>query len=336
MTNSNPETDRLATLSAIRAVNKLISQSFVGIDWASGELQLSSNERTSARHGLGEEERGVKLYEAGDSVRNIHLAATMASPNEDEILIRTFFQASVVRLNVLLNVGASMNFGTHGTFKTFVGAACAGAGIQSAILSQDIPSFVTYSSRPLTSRIEYNASDILFESLIRFVEDGSRAERRSESGGLAKAYQAVRHLDRSVTLVVDDFANLSSADWEALRLLACQHEVIAAFVQDPRERELPEVPWPGASYTLEDCLGQVQSFWVTPSKLPAWMASLTDAFSRGKKLTSRQEYADNWKRHEEEVLNRLRKSGIKTVTVSTDKARDDVRKLVRVLSRQTR
>ncbi len=336
MADSETTIERKATLCDIRAISKLISQSVVDIDWPSEELQISSNERTSARHGLGEEERGVKLYEAGDNVRHIHLSATMASPGEDEILIRTFFQASVLRLNVLLNVGPSMNFGTHGTFKTFAGAACAGAGIQSAIISQDIPSFVTYSTRPVTTRIEYTASDILFESLIRFVGDGARAGSVFESGGLAKACEAVRHLDRSVTLVVDDFANLSSQDWEALRLLACRHEVIAAFVQDPRERELPEVPWPGASYTLEDCLGQVQSFWVTPSKAPGWMASLQGVLSRGKKVTSRQEYAENWKRHEDLILSRLRKSGIKTVTVSTDKARDDVRKLLRVLSRQAR
>ena len=59
---------RQATLSKVRDARKLISQAVVGISWSSDELQTSVTERASRRHGPGEEERGIKLYELGDKI----------------------------------------------------------------------------------------------------------------------------------------------------------------------------------------------------------------------------------------------------------------------------
>jgi len=332
--------DRKATLAIVREIRGLIDQTLIGISWPSDELQTSYSERSSRRHGPGEEERGMKQYEVGDDINNIHLAATLASTDPDEILIRTFFHARVLRFNVLLDVGASMHFGTHNTLKTRLGAACAGAGLQSAIQAQDIPSYITFANRPLTSRIEQNSSDLLFESLMHFVGDGSRAyasnAEKPVGGGIAKSYEAVRDLDRSVNMVVSDFAFVNASDWEALRLMGAQHDTIAVFVQDPRERELPEVPWPGATYEFEDAQGTAKSIWVTPARLPGWLSALMGKLTFGKTVTSRQEYSENFKRHEEAVIARLKKCGITPVIVSTEKAKDDVRKLVRQLARETR
>jgi uncharacterized protein (DUF58 family) len=207
-------------------------------------------------------------------------------------------------------------------------------------MAQDIPSYVTFANRPRTSRIEQNASDILFESLMHFIEDGAKAydgaKEKPCGGGIAKSYQAIRDLDRSVTMVVSDFALITPADWEALRLMGAQHDTIAVFVQDPRERELPEVPWPGASYQFEDYQGTVKSIWVTPSRMSGWIKALIGKLTRGKAVTSREEYAQNFKRHEEQIVARLKKCGITPVIVSTEKAKDDVRKLVRQLAIETR
>ncbi len=328
--------DRSAKLAIVREINKLIDQCTVGVNWLSDELQTSYTERSTRRHGPGEEERGLKRYESGDNIRHIHLPATLMATQEDEVYIRTFFQSRVVRFNVLLNVGPSMNFGTHNTLKTRLGAAVAGAGLQSALLPQDIPSYVTYGNRPLTVRIEHNASDLLLDALMHFVQDGEKADRQAVGGGLAKAYEAIRYLDRSVTLVVDDFANMSSADWEALRLLGAQHDTMACFVQDPRERELPEVPWPGAAYTFEDCAGLTKHLWVTPDGMSGFMRSLLGKLLPGFTVTSREQYAENFRRHAEQVMARLRKCGIHAVVASTDKARDDIGKLLRLLARTNR
>jgi uncharacterized protein (DUF58 family) len=329
-------TDRAATFAVVKEVKELILQSVISLNWSPDELQTSFNQRSSTRHGAGREKRGIKPYEPGDDIRQIHMAATMAATNPEEIFIRTFFKSSVVRLNVLLSVGPSMHFGTQNTLKSRLGAALAGAGIQSALMAQDIPSFITYGNRPLTIRIEHLPSDILLDSLMHFVEDGNLAEAVPEGGGLAKAYQTINASGRSVVLVVDDFAYTSDADWEALRLLGCQHDVVAAFVQDPRERELPNVPWPGAMLSLVDCLGQTKNIWITPENMPRWMTAVSRKLIRGATVTSRQEYAANWLRHESQIIERLRQCGIKYVTASTDTAKDDVRRLVRELARQTR
>ena len=337
MTQTNLER-RTETLLKVRDVRKLIAQAVIGINWASDELQTTITERTSRRHGPGEEERGVKKYELGDKIGHIHLAATLASTDPDEILIRTFFQSRVTRLNVLVDVGPSLFHGTHNTLKSTLAAAVGGAALQSAIEFQDIPAAVTFSDRPHTVRVEDSATDILFESLIHFVEDGKLAVEKPAGGGIAKAYEAIRSLDRSVTVVVSDFAFTSASDWDALRLLGIQHDTIAVFVQDPRERELPEVPWPGAVYEFEDYQGTKKSLWVTPSKVPTFlgMDALVKKLARGKTVTSRQEWAENFDKHEKDILARLKKFGITPVVVSTDRAKDDVRKFVRTLARQTR
>lgn len=327
---------RQQQLAVVREVSALIEQTQIGINWVSDELQTSFSERSSRRHGPGEEERGVKRYEPGDNLNNLHVPATAASADPDDIFIRTYFKSRVLRFNVLLNVGPSMNFGTHNTLKMRLGAAAAGAGLKSAILAQDIGSFVTYANRPMTIRIEHNASDILFESLVSFITDGTRAPRIAEGGGLAKAYETVRHMDRSVMLIVDDFAYMSSADWEALRLIGCQHDAIAVFVQDPRERQLPEVPWPGASYSFEDCAGRVQTMWVTPSRLPRLLKPVFGAVLGGKTITGREEYAENFQRHSDEVVANLKQRGILPLIAGTDTARDDIRKLVKLLARENR
>src|SRR5262249_13227892 len=152
---------------------------------------------------------------------------------------------------------------------------------------KDRASFVSFARHPVTILKAQNASRLLMPALVhsvkdRLVEDQDRYgmassatingggqpsslrdladkhlladddEQEDFGGGLALALTSASQRERALMLLVSDFVNMNDDDWEALRINCMKNEVIVVFVQDRRERELPRVPFPGMSYTLED------------------------------------------------------------------------------------
>ena len=336
--------DREHTLDIVLEIRRLLNDGEMKIRWPSNEMLASSNERRSNRRGAGDEHDSHKEYEPGDDLRHTDWIASAAG---DELIIKTFFEPKVVRFNVLLDVSPSMSFGTTGTLKSRLAALCAGCGIQTAGKVKDRVSYVTFADAPVTIRKSQGASRILTDFLLHAVEDGAvngdqpAASEGSgtDGGGLAAAYINVSKQHRGVVLLVSDFVNMSEEDWEALRISGFKHDTIAVFVQDLRERELPEVPWPGASYSFEDFRGNTKTLWVKPDNTPKYLAGLTNTIaataarvSGADAITTRDEYRQNFKRHEAQILERLESYGIKTVVVSTEAEQDAVIAVLRVLA----
>lgn len=337
--------DREHTLEQTLDIRKKMHEGAVGIRWPSNEMLASIFDRPARRHGPGEIHDGYKEYEPGDDLRHVDWIATAASPEEDPPVIKTYFEPRVVRFNVLLDVNPYMNFGTVGTMKNRLAALAAACGIYSAAKMKDRVSYVTFSNEPVTIRKAQGASRILTDFLIHALEDGASQEKAAENpgGGLAAAFRSVRQAQKSMVLVVSSFTDFAEDDWDALRISGFKNDTVAVFVQDLRERELPEVPFPGASYSFEDYRGKTLNLWVTPDNVPSWLSGLTNAIARiGAKLsgagaiTTREQYREKFKAHEQKVLDRLRSYGIKTVVVSTEAETDAVRDLLRVLANKTR
>lgn len=335
--------DRNHTLNLVREIRMRLDECKIGIRWASSEMLASSAERRSNRKGPGEEHDAMKVYEPGDDLKHINVLATVASSDPDEIIINTYFEPRIVSFDVLLDVNSSMNFGTKGTLKSRLAALCAACGIQSAGKLNDRVSFVNFTCEPVTIRKNQGGSRVLTDFLIHALEDGTvPAEDAPVGGGFASAFRALGQKHRSITLVVSDFINMSDDDWEALRISGFRNDTIAVYVQDIRERELPEVPWPGASYSFEDYRGVTKTIWVTPDNPPSWLAWLSNGiaavaskFGAGS-ATSRTKYNENFKRREAEILERLTTFGIKTVVVSTEDEANGVRNVLRLLANKTR
>ena len=114
--------DRRQTLETVRQLRRLIDSSVTGIGWTTQEMRSSTAARSSHRRGFGDEVRGYKVWQPGDSLKHIHVAATLASTDANEIIIRTHYGPKVVRLNVLLDVGPAMIHGTCGLLKAWLGS----------------------------------------------------------------------------------------------------------------------------------------------------------------------------------------------------------------------
>lgn len=338
--------DRETTLDQALDVRRRIIDCAIGIRWASSEMLASPADRKSNRRGTGDDHDGLKEYEPGDDLRHADWAATAATGDPNTVIIKTFYEPRVVRFNVLLDVFPSMNFGTSGTLKGRLAALCAACGIYSAGKMKDRVSYVTYTSQPETIRKNQGASRVLTDFLIHALEDGRAGADEAneiEGGGLAASFNSVRTEHRAIVLVVSDFVNMSEDDWEALRVSGFKNDTIAVFVQDRRERELPEVPWPGASYSFEDYRGKNITLWVSPDNPPKLVSGLTSVIgSAAAKLTgasavtTRAQYAENFRKHEAAILDRLEGYGIKTVVVSTEQEEDAVHQVLRVLANKTR
>lgn len=346
------EYDDMEVVERIRA--KLEARA-INVGWPTSENFSSASPRKSRRKGPGFEFAGSKVFDPadGDDSRKIDWNLTASEPDEETFIVRTFRKPRVVRLSVLLDVNKSMNMGTKGTLKGLLAAAVAGCGIMSARKTKDRASFVSFARHPITILKAQNASRLLMPALIhsvkdRLVEDedrygignggatarGAGGSDDNDGGGLALALATARQREKALMLVVTDFANSNEDDWEALRINCMTNEVIVVFVQDRRERELPRVPFPGVFYNLEDLRGRSLSVWVAPDAAPRWYIQLCRKLFGS--TTTAAEYAANWKRHEENILERLAGCGASVFTVTTDEEDEAIRVVLGALANKLR
>jgi hypothetical protein len=186
----------------------------------------------------------------------------------------------------------------------------------------------------------------------RTLSDGN-SDSDKGGGGLALALSSNRSSQRGICLIVSDFIRMNRADLDAV--FNSKHDVIAVFVQDKRERELPAAAWPGSHYRLEDCRGQTLSLWVRPDHLPRWInffwrfipgwmkfnfrlpgllvAILQRAFGTA---TTREQFAENFRRHEEKILAQLEDCGVTTVIARTDRVDEAIQEVLSALANKKR
>jgi|AGTN01.1.fsa_nt_gi Uncharacterized conserved protein (some members contain a von Willebrand factor type A (vWA) domain) len=348
------EFDEMEVVERIRA--KLEARA-INVGWPTSENFSSASPRKSRRKGPGFEFAGSKVFDPadGDDSRRIDWNASAAEPDEDTYIVRTFRKPRLIRLSVLLNVNKSMNMGTKGTLKGLLAATVAGCAVISARKTKDRASFVSFARHPVTILKAQNASRLLMPALIhsvadRLVEDvdrygigsatasGASTAAANEDddcgGGLALALATARQKEKSLMLLISDFVDMNEDDWEALRINCITNEVLVVFVQDRRERELPRVPFPGVFYNLEDLRGRNASLWVAPDAAPRWYIKLCRKLFGSS--TTAAEYAENFKRHEENILQRLAESGASVFTVTTDEEDEAIRVVLGALANKLR
>jgi uncharacterized protein (DUF58 family) len=350
-----------------------ISANALEINWRSAATLSSATQRRGNRKGPGFELHGFKEYDAadGDQANHIDFNASAAS-SDHTLIVKVYKRPRVTCLTVLLDVNESMNTGSV-SFKSYMGAIVAGCGIKAAEKSRDRSSFVTYAEQPISIFKLMNPLSLLLQAVYAAIEDrrlpqpfnGDTSDWRSrlmammrhawqnaisnwkrisskelftgkpaEGGGLSLALQVTQRALRSVYMVVSDFVNMNEEDWDTLQSLGSNHDVIAVYVQDERERKLPTVPWPGMYFSLVDYRGEKVSFWIAPDRSPRWfLKSLSRIFGS---VTTREQFAENFKRYEEGILNRLQECGVTTVVVRTDDEDEAIQQLLQVLASKSR
>jgi len=199
----------------------------------------------------------VRAYQPGDEVRRIDWNVTARM---NEIYVRQYREEKELTAWLLVDLSPSMDFGTVQRFKRQL--AIDFAGVAAYIITRHgdkvgAIGFPTQAGRvfipPRSGR----------EQALRVVH--TLTSQPSVAGGgrtdLSDVLHQLRRLlrRRSLVFLVSDFH--SPGGWEArLAELGRRHDVIAVRVEDPRERELPDV---GGVYFQDPETGQ--QVWVDTS-----------------------------------------------------------------------
>jgi uncharacterized protein (DUF58 family) len=305
--------------AAVNDVMRRIYASEVHIDWRSQERRPGAGARKSRFRGTGDDYDGSKPYVPGDNTRFLDWKAYAVSGGND-LSIKTFKMTTEVTAYVLVDIAPSMDFGTTRTTKRHLAAELAGSVIRSLDETQDRVGVMVFSQNRLElSQAPRGAKAVVYPAVVAVL--GTQQTAEGDGSALAQALSRLPH-QRSLIYIISDFMNMSDHDWEALNRASQQHDLLCLYVQDQRERELPDFGaggglfgWLssklGGFYDLRDWTGEQRTIWV------------------GKK--TRAQYAENFRRHEAGILTEFENAHCRFTVVSTEEDEQARPKILRAI-----
>ncbi|MCS7083081.1 MAG: DUF58 domain-containing protein [Bacteroidetes bacterium] len=198
--------------------------------------QLFAGQYQAAFKGRGLTFTEVRPYQPGDEVRAIdwNVSARMG-----ETYVKVFEEEREQTLLILLDVSASLRFGSRSRLKAEAATEIAALLTLSALQSQDRTGLVLFSDRIerfLPPRKGRGHGFRILRELVAFRPEGRGTDL---AGALEFARRLLRR--RSIVLVLSD--GWASEYGKQLRMLRARHDVVFIRLFDPREAELEPVGW---------------------------------------------------------------------------------------------
>jgi uncharacterized protein (DUF58 family) len=219
----------------IEAILQQVTQIPLPIRWIAQHTRLG--QRQSRQRGSGMDFDQIKAYQPGETVRKVNWAAT-ARKGSLTPLVNTYYEERDLSVILLVDLSASMDFGsTRLTKRTLAAEICASL-VYSALASHDRVGFLGF------------ASDVLCYLPPRHTWNYQRAIPQhiltsQASTGAVNFWAAVEGVEkwikhRSLVFLLSDFLTDSSAETgQALAQLRRRHDLITLLVNDPLEQHLP-------------------------------------------------------------------------------------------------
>jgi len=194
---------------------------------------LQTGSYVSHFRGRGMEFDESRPYQPGDDPRSIDWRVTARSTTAYTKLFREERERPVL---VVTDLRANMHFATRGCFKS-VNASRAAALVSGGLIFGDT------THRELKPRLGRRAALRFVHELVNHPdwENRERAPDTDPEAALTQAMSALRRVARpgSLVVVLSDFLGFSRAAQSYLSSVARHNEVLAVFLNDPLERELP-------------------------------------------------------------------------------------------------
>ena len=270
--------------------------------------QLSGDYHSTFK-GQGVEFDEVRPYIVGDDVRSIDwtVTARMGAP-----YIKRFSEERELTVLFMVDVSGSQGYGSRNRSKMQLAAEVTALLALTAIRNQDKIGLVLFSDKI----VKYIPPRKGRDSVMRLVREVLAAEDDARGGtDIAEALRFLNGVQkrRAVVFVVSDFLADASGFEKLLRATARHHDIVCVPVGDPAESELPDV----GLVELEDPeTGEL---------------SLVDTSSPG----VRRAFAEAAARDREALRRFFVKTGIDTMTLSTDRPYiDEVRALFKRRARK--
>ncbi|MGV3709132.1 MAG: DUF58 domain-containing protein [Gemmatimonas sp.] len=193
-----------------------------------------AGEYRSLFKGQGMEFAEVREYQPGDEVRTIdwNVSARMGRP-----FVKQYVEERELTVMIAVDLSGSSQFGTRPRFKHELAIEMAGVLALAAVRNNDRVGLLLF-----TDRIEHALPPRKGRKhALRLIRDLMTVQPRSRGTSIASATDRLSKLltHRAVIFFCSDF--LSSELERPLARIAQRHDVIAVTLEDPAERELPDV-----------------------------------------------------------------------------------------------
>jgi uncharacterized protein (DUF58 family) len=260
-----------------------------------------SGEYHSVFKGHGIEFDEVRPYVAGDDVRTIDWNVTARTGHPH---IKRFSEERELTVIFVIDVSGSQIFGSGTRPKSELAAEIACLLALTAIRNQDKIGLILFSDRIVKS-VPPRKGRTAVMRLVREILATQETRQGTDISGALRFLSNVQKR-KAVVFLVSDFQDRNYE--KQLRVVARRHDLIACTVSDPREAALPDV----GLVELQD-----------PESGDLF---LVDTSSR----RVRAEFAEQAAAERAALLTTLRRCGIDTLDISTERPYlDDVRRLFR-------
>jgi uncharacterized protein (DUF58 family) len=193
-----------------------------------------TGEYRSVFKGQGMEFSEVREYQPGDEVRSIdwNVTARMGRP-----FVKRYVEERELTVMLVVDLSGSERFGTVRRFKSELASELAAVLAMSAIRNNDRVGVLLF-----TDRIEHVIPPRKGRRhVLRIIRDLLAFEPVGRGTDLVAAidYTARMLKEHAIVFIVSDFLD---ADIDhPLKLMAQRHDVVAVTVEDPSERDLPDI-----------------------------------------------------------------------------------------------
>ena len=193
-----------------------------------------TGEYRSVFKGQGMEFSEVREYQPGDEVRSIdwNVTARMGRP-----FVKRFIEERELTVMLVVDLSGSERFGTVRRFKSELASELAAVLAMAAVRNNDRVGIVLF-----TDRIEHVVPPRKGRRhVLRIIRDLLAFEPVGRGTDLVAAidYTARMLKEHAIVFIVSDF--LSADIDHPLKLMSQRHDVVAVTVEDPSERDLPDI-----------------------------------------------------------------------------------------------
>ncbi len=204
--------------------------------------------------GRGMDYEKSRKYEAGDDVRMIDWRVTARTGTAHTKVFQEDRQRAVY---LVVDLSASMRFGTRVAFKSVVAAQAAALIAWASYSKGDLVSVIGVSDQAIRHFKLAATTDGLIKHL-DMLATLSRVDSTTERANSTPMMQALSVVVKKIrtgdlAVVLTDFSDLSDKNLKALKFLSRRQALITCWIQDPIERQaLPAGRYPvtdGNSYT---------------------------------------------------------------------------------------
>ncbi|MBX9942040.1 MAG: DUF58 domain-containing protein [Candidatus Obscuribacterales bacterium] len=324
-----------AILELIGAVEERAINSPIPVRWRTSQIFGGTGERPSRNRGFnGFDFHSLRPYQYADDPRKIDWGASARS-GDKQLLVRQTQEPREVKFYILVDSKLTMDFGTRRTSKRLVAAELAASILNSAKKTNDKVGYLVYDEKQIQAmsfRANF-AATVKLPCLSAIIEPGLRHLYPEDApeptvldsgdgdvpSGLIQSLRYVRNQSRAVVFIISDFIDLSDDEKEELAYTAGIHDTICMYVQDLRERELPNT-W--GIYMLQDIRkGTSKAIWLPPKWWPFQS-----------KNSVREQYALNFRERRKALFAFFKEASIRWEEFSTEEGLSARDKLIKLFS----